>query len=87
MDVVYRVRPANEFTIAELKEPYLWFSRPVGFKGDRMMRTFVHLLMILVLFAWELSIHSQNFLMRVFINKWVIQVFVVLLLNYQIMKG
>lgn len=35
MDVVYRVRPANEFTIAELKEPYLWFSRPVGFKGDR----------------------------------------------------
>ena len=34
MNNIYRVRPANEYTIDELKNSYLWFSRPKGFKGD-----------------------------------------------------
>ncbi len=34
MSGIYRVRPANDYTIDELKNSYLWFSRPIGFKGD-----------------------------------------------------
>lgn len=34
MDSIYRVRPANCYTIDELRKSYLWFSRPIGFKGD-----------------------------------------------------
>lgn len=34
MDNIYRIRPANNFTIDELRNSYLWFSRPIGFKGD-----------------------------------------------------
>lgn len=33
-DYIYRVRPINEFTLDELKNSYLWFSRPCGFSGD-----------------------------------------------------
>lgn len=31
---IYRVRPANDYTLDELTHSYLWFSRPSGFKGD-----------------------------------------------------
>lgn len=31
---IYRVRPANAKTVEELREPYLWFSKPSGFAGD-----------------------------------------------------
>ena len=34
MDTIYRVRPANNHTLDELNNSYLWFSRPIGFKGD-----------------------------------------------------
>lgn len=34
MGSVYRLRPLNDRTIEELKEPYLWFSKPSGFTGD-----------------------------------------------------
>ena len=33
-DYIYRVRPINEFTLDELRNSYLWFSRPEAFKGD-----------------------------------------------------
>lgn len=31
MDKIYRLRPAQDTTIDELKSGYLWFSRPTGF--------------------------------------------------------
>ena len=34
MDTISRVRPANNHTLDELNNSYLWFSRPIGFKGD-----------------------------------------------------
>lgn len=36
MNCVYRVRPADDFTLDELSKGYLWFSRPRGFKGDSL---------------------------------------------------
>lgn len=32
MSSIYRLRPYNENTINELKEPYLWFSKPSAYK-------------------------------------------------------
>lgn len=32
MNEIYRLRPANDKTIEELTEPYLWFSRPICYK-------------------------------------------------------
>lgn len=32
--LIYRVRPINKNTLDEVLTPYLWFSRPEGFKGD-----------------------------------------------------
>lgn len=34
MTEIYRLRPANNKTIEELKEPYLWFSRPTEYNDD-----------------------------------------------------
>lgn len=34
MTKVYRFRPANDLTIEEIKENYLWFSRPNEFKDE-----------------------------------------------------
>lgn len=31
-DSIYRLRPANELTLDELENHYLWFSKPYGFK-------------------------------------------------------
>lgn len=31
---IFRVRPISEFTLDELQNSYLWFSRPTEFKGD-----------------------------------------------------
>lgn len=31
---IYRLRPLNQFTLCELEEPYLWFSKPTAFKDD-----------------------------------------------------
>lgn len=33
-ELIYRVRPINQNTLDEITTPYLWFSRPSGFKGD-----------------------------------------------------
>jgi hypothetical protein len=32
MNKIYRLRPANNLTIEELKDHYLWFSRPTEYK-------------------------------------------------------
>lgn len=34
MNSIFRVRPLNYYAIDELKELYLWFSRPCAFRGD-----------------------------------------------------
>lgn len=32
---IFRFRPSNDLTIEELKENYVWFSRPTGFKDKK----------------------------------------------------
>lgn len=34
MSSIYRLRPINNLTIEELKEPYLWFSRPSEYRDS-----------------------------------------------------
>ena len=31
---IFRVRPVKKYTLDELVNCYLWFSKPAGFKGD-----------------------------------------------------
>ncbi|GAA4924532.1 hypothetical protein [Mucilaginibacter defluvii] len=40
MSKIYRVRPANEKTVEEIKEHYLWFSRPSAFKDTNDANVF-----------------------------------------------